>query len=96
MSNNEYSRPSSGNAGCNYASLCNYYSQGDIVQNTRNARPTVGLQVVPQFNAIGYNALTHGQKGGCGSYFNIISAYGENADTCDQLYMSRMCNGCNQ
>lgn len=91
MSNNEHPIPSSGD----YSTLCNYNNGSDVVQNMRNARPVVGMQVVPQWNAIGYNALQHG-KNVNGGYPNIMAAYGEGADRCDQAYLSRMCNKCSQ
>jgi hypothetical protein len=68
-------------------------SQGN--SNGVNPVPTSGQYVVPDYGAIGYDALTHGNAGGgCNNYFNIEQAYGAGAGSCSTSYSVRACGGC--
>lgn len=96
MSSHEYSKPTSGGAACTYASLCNYNNGGQMAPIPSSTRGAVGKYIVPAFNAIGYDALTHGGQGSCGGYFNIEGAYGANASQCNQKYVTSLCGGCNR
>ena len=43
---------------------------------------------VPEYRAITTDALTHGGKSnGCGGYFNIMDAYGDDAGNCNVSYI---------
>jgi hypothetical protein len=93
----EYNNSMSNGNSCSYSNLCNYNGASEMVNNLRNAKPVKGVYVVPAYNAISYDALTlKANGGGCGSYGTIISAYGANADSCNQQYLSRACGGCNK
>jgi len=67
-----------------------------MVNNLRNARPVTGKYIVPRYDAISYDALTHGANSGCGGYFNVMQAYGDNAGNCNQRYLSKLCGSCNR
>ena len=81
---------------CDYVSLANYNSSsaGTLGNPTyMHATDVVGHYVVPNYSAIGYNALTHGgATPSCSGYFNIASAYGANAGNCNTQYMNSSCN----
>ena len=84
------------NSSCSYVNLQNYNSQaaGTLGKPavSRNASAVSGYYVVPNYSAIGYNALTHGQQQpSCSGYFDITSAYGAGASQCDQQYSNRTC-----
>lgn len=82
-------------AGCNYAQL------GSYNLGFRGIRPPVpvtsvsGYYVVPAYSAPGYDTLTHGSPGGCGSsssgYFSIGKAYGSGAGSCNTKYVGSIC-----
>ena len=88
----EYSAPTSGGAPCSYRSLCGYNQGGAMAPVPQGA--VVGKYIVPQYNAIGYDALTHGAGGNCGGYFNINSAYGGGSGKCNQGYVTKLCGSC--
>ena len=97
----EENRSGSGNFNaCSYtqaASQC--ANQGGTLKNLRSNMadsvvPTAGQYVVPGYAAIGYDALTHGNAGGCNNYFNIEQAYGAGAGSCSTSYSVRACGGC--
>ena len=71
-------------------------SQGGTLNNLRsNAGIVPGQYIVPNYEAIGYDALTHGNAGGgCNNYFNIEQAYGSGAGSCSTSYSVRACGGC--
>lgn len=54
---------------------------------------TSGVFITPEYGAIGYDALTHGNRG-CGGYFKIDDAYHTNSGKCDTIYSRRYCGGC--
>lgn len=88
----EYSRPSVAcDSGCGYNSLGCYYGERSVMPALR-AGTTKNVFVVPQYSAIGYDALTHGQSGSCQQYFNIMSAYGKDAGSCQTRYSTRLCS----
>ena len=81
---------------CSYVNLSNYNSSsaGTMGHPDSGSRSTVtGSYVVPNYGAIGYSALTHDSSvPSCSGYFNITSAYGQNADTCNTTYSMSPCN----
>ena len=95
-SSTEYSKPSSGGAGCSYNTLCNYHSHGTMAPMSHKARTVTGSYVVPAYGAPGYATLTHGNAGGCSGYFSIQGAYGKGAGQCNQAYVTSLCGGCGQ
>lgn len=78
---------------CNYAHLATYNLPW---AGTAQAAPNTnsGFYVVPNYSAIGVDALTkpHGMVGGCNGYFSLTSAYGKDAGACSTQYISRLCN----
>ena len=81
---------------CAYVSLSNY---NGVQRNARSvgmpyvpATTVSGVQVIPEYSTIGYNALTHGDNPSCAGYFSIVGAYGKGAENCNTQYMQRMCN----
>jgi hypothetical protein len=82
---------------CSYTNLQNYNSStagslGHPAERSVRATTVSGNYVVPNYSAIGYNALTHGEQGSCSGYFNITSAYGANANNCNTQYSNSPCN----
>ena len=88
----EYSKPSVGGSACAYTQLGCYLGSNPTMPPV-NPGTTQGMYVVPNYSAIGYDALTHGNNGSsCGSYFNINDAYGTNFNT---GFSTRLCDsGC--
>jgi hypothetical protein len=79
---------------CSYTNLQNYNSSAAGTLGKPAVPPTTvsGSYVVPNYSAIGYNALTHDAKGpSCTGYFDITTAYGAGAANCDTQYSSRAC-----
>ena len=80
---------------CSYKNLANYngYSAGQLNSPPVPATTTMNVQVVPNYGSIGYAALTGGPDNvpSCNGYFNITSAYGDNAQNCNTQYMQRLC-----
>ena len=83
---------------CSYQQVgqqCGCGPQNKLRSNGVNPVPTAGQYVVPDYGAIGYDALTHGVGGGgCNNYFNIEQAYGTGAGSCSTTYSTRACGGC--
>jgi hypothetical protein len=79
---------------CSYTNLANYNTSSKGHMGHPQVSPTtvVGTYIVPEYGAIGYNALTHGDAPTCGGYFDITSAYGKTANNCNTKYMNRLCN----
>jgi len=92
MSQHEYSQPMSNGAPCSYNSL-GAYNQGGAMAPVPHGSVT-GKYVVPQYKAIGYDALTRG--GNCSGYPSIHKAYGAGAGKCNQAYVTSLCGSCNQ
>ena len=91
----EYSNTSVNSSPCAYTQLGSYL--GSNSPHHLNAGPSSGSMVVPQWGAIGYDALTHGgAAGSCNSYFNINHAYGYGAGNCHTKYTRRLCGGCDE
>jgi len=81
---------------CSYVSLANY---NGVQRNPQSvgmpyvpATTVSGVNIVPNYDTIGYNALTHGDAPSCAGYFSIEGAYGSNAANCNTQYMQRLCN----
>lgn len=75
---NEYQQPTVGQAGCSYSRLGNTYGNSGP-----SAIPNMAVYSVPKYCPNGpkpnypppYDTLSHGGKGGCGSHFNLKSAF---------------------
>lgn len=92
---NEYTAPTvMSNGGC-YTNLSCYNGLNATMPPLR-AGTTSGLFVTPDYTAIGYDTLTHGESGGgCQQYFNINDAYGSGSNSCATSYTTRLCSsGC--
>jgi hypothetical protein len=81
---------------CSYVSLANY---NGVQRNPQSvgmpyvpATTVSGFYITPNYDTIGYNALTHGDSPSCAGYFNIEGAYGKNAANCNTQYTQRLCN----
>jgi len=94
MNYSEYTKPTVGGASCSYSNLCRYNSGVQMAPGSSKAKVVTGQYIVPAYNAIGYNALTHGGVGSCSGYFNIGSAYGKDAAQCNQAYVTSLCGSC--
>ena len=83
----------SSSASCNYSTLTTY---NNINTGNRPAVPPTsvsGVQVVPVYGGIGYDALTSPIPS-CSGYRNILTAYnrsGMNAANCNTSYSSNSC-----
>ena len=90
----EYMGSTVGSRSCSYQTLA-----GNCGNNTMAALApgtTSGTFIVPSYGAIGYDTLNHGRKvPGCGTYFNIMDAYGAGAANCQTSYTTRLCGGGN-
>lgn len=83
-----------------YATLGGYNQCGSACSRGITAPvPTAGVSgyyIVPDVGgAPGYNTLQHGNSDACNrgsNYFNIYSAYGQNAGNCQQRYMGAICH----
>jgi hypothetical protein len=85
----DYNNFSAGSSSCAYAPLGNYnnnYSMGVAPQG----RMSSGSYIVPAWGAIGYDSLTS-QVPNCSGYYNIMSAYGADAGSCQTTYRTSMC-----
>ena len=90
--NSEYSGPSVKSSGCAYNTLGSYYN-GNSNMAPVPASTISGVYVTPDYSAIGYDTLTHDQGPSCNKYFNIQSAYGNGAGSCNTTYTTRLCSG---
>ena len=86
-------------SGCNYPNLSNYNMKSAGTLGTPAVPPTTvsGSYIVPNYGAIGYNALTHNMAmPSCSGYFNICNAYGgcdqQGAFNCKTSFSSSPCN----
>lgn len=85
---------------CMYRNLSNYNdsesSAGrfDVGVNAPipSGVPSMKYQVIPQYSAISYEALTHDGKCGCGGYFNIETGYPHYKNNCTK-FTKRLCSG---
>jgi hypothetical protein len=74
-----------------YTSLANY-NNGQAMAPVSN-KVVTGVMVVPSWGAIGVDTLTHQGGASRGGYFNIESAYGAGASSCNQAYVTMPCSG---
>jgi hypothetical protein len=88
----EYSGGMVKGAGCDYNNLGNYLGSNNMMAPAVSGQ-TKGVYIVPTYGAIGYDALTHGSNGNCGSHFTISDAYGAGAGLCNTSYTTRLCGG---
>ena len=82
-------------ASCSYTNLANYNASapGTLGTPAIPASTVIGYQIVPQYSAIGYDALTHGGVSpSCNGYFNVTNAYFPGAENCNTQYYNRPCN----
>ena len=75
------------NAGCSYKSLKNYNGREKGTMDVPVSN-TPKYQIVPTYDSIGYDALTHGVEPSCTGYFSVANAYGGSQD---QLYTKKSC-----
>ena len=94
MSMSENSNVSVNGPACSYNSLSNYNGTSKRSINHPQVAPgtTSGYYIVPDYSAIGYNALSHGSAPSCAGYFTIDGAYGKNSNNCSTKYMKRASN----
>lgn len=65
-----------------------------VYYTTQNVKLTGGKQIVPVWEPINPQALTHGSqamRSSKGGYFTIMGAYGDNAACCEQQYATTGC-----
>ena len=86
----EYTAPIVGSSSCSYNTLGHYYGANSTMAALKPSA-TKNTYITPAYAAIGYDALTHGNSGGCGSHFNIHNAY-PGSDKCQTTYSTRMCS----
>lgn len=80
---------------CSYTSLSNYNSSapGTLGSPAVKRSSVSGSYVVPNYSAIGYDALTHNNAPpSCNGYFNISNAYGADAGSGKTNYRMSPCN----
>ena len=82
----------SSNDSCSYNTLRTYNGCSSTMPKL-NPGQASGVYLTPNYSSIGYDALTHGGSGGCGSYFDIKAAYGKGAGSCKTSYTQRLCKG---
>lgn len=90
----EYNNTTVNGSSCSYASLANYNngSQGmSPPVPTATAATVTGTYIVPDYQAPGYNTLSHNSAPSCAGYFNIQTAYGSNDGSCSTNYVSKLC-----
>jgi len=92
MPSSEYANASVGSSPCTYNTLGNYSAKAGMGPAVAKGT-VVGRQIIPQYGAIGYKTLLHGDgTPSCNGYFNIQSAYGSGSGNCSTSYVSRVCN----
>ena len=79
---------------CAYGTLSTYNAPWAGVQTGAAPNNNSGYYVVPNYAAIGVDALSKpfGIPGNCNGYFSLTSAYGPNAANCSTNYITRLCN----
>ena len=91
---------SSGNKySCVYNTLGNYNSSESaskmkyrgIQAPVPAGTPSMRTQVVPVYNGLGYDALTHGDRCECGGHHTIQNAYPEFANNNCTKFTRRLC-----
>lgn len=86
----EYSNTPVNKASCAYNTLGKYRGANSTMPPIK-AGVTSGVYLTPNYSAIGYDALTHGNRSGCDQYFSITNAYGKQAGNCHTTYTRRLC-----
>ena len=91
----EYNNPTVGGPACGYATLGGYnqgYGAGAIAP-VPSGVPSMAVQIVPNYSAPGYDALTHGLNvPSCSGYFGIGKAYPSYSNNCTR-FTTRLCGG---
>lgn len=87
----EYNNSSVNGPSCSYANLNNYNAGSQGMRPPVEATTVSGKYVVPDYAPPGYNTLTNNGAPTCSGYFNIQSAYGQSAGSCDTKFTARMC-----
>lgn len=86
----EYNNSPVSGSCCSYNKLSNYNNQQNDSRPIIPPTTSSGYYVVPAWNyRPSYDTLQKGN--GCSGYANIISAYGEGADTCSPKYIKKSC-----
>jgi len=85
-----------GSGACSYANF-SHYNKGSNGMHPHVPKGTAsGYYVVPTFDSIGYDSLTHKKYNNdscCGSpYTNIRAAYNSHDGNCNQKYVHMQCN----
>jgi len=92
MQYTEYNNSAVSSGGCNYASLARYNANKGVSGIPVPRTNVSGVYLVPTYGAPGYNTLTHNSAPSCSGFFNINTAYGQNANNCNTQYVKSMCN----
>jgi hypothetical protein len=80
--------------GTSYADLQSYNSTDTrFVNGPVSAKYTQATQLIPVWGSLGYEALTHDVKHGCGNYFTINNAYPDYSKGSCGRYAKRACSG---
>jgi hypothetical protein len=94
MSNADYNNYAAGGSACSYAAL-GAYNDGYSMTVPSQGKQVSGMYIVPQWSAISYDSLTS-KVPSCSGYYDIGSAYGKDAGSCQTTYRSSLCGGNNQ
>lgn len=86
----EYNNSSVKGSSCSYSSLSNYNNGSQGMRAPAPATNVTGY-IVPDYQAPGYNTLSHNAGPSCVGYFNIQSAYGKNGGSCGTKYVTKLC-----
>ena len=84
----EYTAPMVGSSSCSYNTLDNYYGSNSTMAALKPST-TRKVYVTPNYASISHDALTHGNKGGCGGHFSITNAYSAHRPC--TTYTHRLC-----
>ena len=78
-----------------YNLLSNYNGKVEGAMGAPYLPPTtvVGSYIVPCYQPITYDSLTHGMAPTYAGYFNITDGYGKGANNCNTKFVSRLCSG---
>ena len=87
----EYNNTTVKGASCSYASLANYNNGSQQMRPPVPATTVSGTYIVPDYQAPGYNTLSHNVGPSCSGYFNIQTAYGNNGGSCGTKYVTKLC-----
>jgi hypothetical protein len=87
----EYNNASVSGPSCSYARLSRYNNSTQGMNPPVPATTVSGKYVVPDYAPPGYDTLTHNSAPSCAGYFNIQGAYGKNAGSCGDKFVSKVC-----